>query len=323
MTEPSKITFRVFRKEPDSDSHRIDTYEVDMVEGMSVLDALTLIKDWQDTSLSYRSSCRSAICGSCAMTINGHAKLACRTQVKDEVAKWGEVRVEPLGNFPVLKDLVFDLNPYWKQVNSVTPWLEDRPDGKEGESAPLTEKGMEQFKGVEDCILCGACYGQCTAYEADNRFIGPAALAKGYRFTVDPRDGKGLERLMEGLQDEKGIWSCARCYFCSQVCPKDVQPAKAIGRLQEMASKEGTVNTEGTRYAKAIKNDIEKIGRINETTLPLRVAKINPDTIISMVPMGITLLLKRKLPSPLMRSLKGIADVKSIFRRIRERGEEK
>lgn len=324
MAPSSKVTFKVFRKEPDSDSHRIDTYEVEMVDGMSVLDALTLIKDWQDTSLSYRSSCRSAICGSCAMTINGHAKLACRTQVKDEVAKWGEVRVEPLGNFPVLKDLVFDLNPFWKQVNSVSPWLEDRSSDNDGDTpAVLTEKGMEQFKGVEDCILCGACYGQCTAFEADDRFIGPAALAKGYRFTVDPRDGKGHERLNEGLQAEKGIWSCARCYFCSQVCPKDVQPAKAIGRLQEMASKEGTVNTEGTRYARAIKHDIEKVGRINEALLPLKVTRPNPDTIARMVPMGISLLLKRKLPSPLMRSLKGIEDVKNIFRRLRDLGEER
>lgn len=315
----SKVIFRVFRREPDSDTHRFDTYQVEMVDGMSVLDGLTLIKDWQDTSLAYRSSCRSAICGSCAMTINGHAKLACRTQVKDEIEKWGEVCVAPLGNFPVLKDLVFDTGPFWKQVNAVSPWQEDRSlDGSGASPATLTEKDMERFKGVEDCILCGACYGQCTAYEADNRFTGPAALAKGYRFAVDPRDGKGHERLDNGLQAEKGIWSCARCYFCSQVCPKDVQPARAIGQLQEMSTKEGKGNTEGSRYSRAIKHDIEKSGRINETTLPLRVTRLDPDKIVRMVPLGISLLLKRKLPNPFLRPLKGIEDLKNIFKRLKE-----
>lgn len=315
----SKVKFTVSRKEPAGDQQRDVTYEVDLVEGMTVLDGLTQIKDWQDNTLSYRSSCRSAICGSCAVQINGHSKLACKTQVSKELEKCDEIRVAPLGNFPVLKDLVADLEPFWKQVKSVTPWLVEKD---EDDAAPLTEKQMERFKGVEDCILCGACYGQCTSYSVEKNFIGPAALAKGYRFTVDPKDAIGHERLDKGLQADKGIWSCARCYFCSEVCPKDVQPARAIGRLQQLAVDEGRGDSEGTRYARALKHDIASIGRINEATLPLRVSNFNPLKIKEMIPLGISLLLKGKMPSPLPRRIKGIHDIRNIFKRLRDsRGE--
>jgi len=156
-------------------------YSVEMPDNATVLDTLIEVREYHDGTLSLRCSCRSAICGSCAMRINGRARLACKTQVSSVADEGEEITVEPAGNMPVIKDLVVDMAPFWNKVRAVKPWLQ--PAGPEPEREYIVpNEAMYALNEVMNCIMCGACVSDCTVLEVDKSFLGPAALAKAWRF---------------------------------------------------------------------------------------------------------------------------------------------
>jgi len=201
-----------------------------------VLDGLNHVKDRLDGTLSYRSSCRMGICGSCGMTVNGEPKLACATFL-DEYAP-GPVRVEPLRNFPVIRDLVVDLGDFMQKLVRVKPWIVrsvERPLA-DGEFLQSPEE-MDEYKQFSMCINCMLCYAACPIYGLDPKFIGPAAIALAQRYNLDSRDEGASERL-EVLSEHEGIWGCTFVGECTKVCPKNVNPAGAIQRYKLNAALE-------------------------------------------------------------------------------------
>ena len=185
-----QVTFRVRRFDPDTHPAvpRYQEYTLEMTESNTVLDGLIRIREEMDGTLGLRCSCRSAICGSCAMRINGQAGLACNTLMIHALPKdGGPIVVEPAGNLEVQKDLIVDFAPFWSKVRAVQPWLQ--PEGPEPETEYIAPaEDMQHLTGVMACIMCGACVSDCTVLNVDDNFLGPAALAKSYRFVRDPRD---------------------------------------------------------------------------------------------------------------------------------------
>ncbi len=288
----------------------LQCYNVDLPRNATILEALIKIKEEQDGTLTFRRSCRSAICGSCAVTVNGVAVLACATQL--ESVRWGEkdITVEPLGNLPVIKDLVVNFEPFWREVEKVMPWLE--PKEPEGEKENIvSQEDAHKLDEVANCIMCGCCFGDCTIRETDDNFMGPAALAKGWRFVADVRDSLRKERL-ELLSEDYNMWDCTRCNLCIDRCPKEVRPLDQIIRLREEAVKEGITDNKGVRHIMAFVSDIRSSGKLNETTMPLKTVGILRT--LGMIPMALRMQLKGKVPFPIQKDIEGIEDVEKIYK---------
>jgi succinate dehydrogenase / fumarate reductase iron-sulfur subunit len=240
-----KLKVRRFNPESGGDSY-FQTYAIEVPDYATILDSLIQVREEVDGSLALRCSCRSAICGSCAMRVDGQARLACKTKVRDLAPEGQEVVVEPLGNMAILKDLVTDMQPFWDKVQAITPWLQ--PSGPEPEHEYIVpNEVMLDVAGAMSCIMCGACASDCTVLEVDQKFLGPAALAKAYRFVGDPRDGADGDRLAV-LSEYGGVWDCTRCNFCVEVCPKGVAPMERILNLRRKAIEGGQVETLGARH---------------------------------------------------------------------------
>lgn len=311
-----RLTFTLSRFNPETDVHSHDEdYRLEISRGMTVLDALIRIQHELDGSLALRYSCRSAICGSCAMDINGTEKLACRTSVRKEWARHGGIVVAPLKNLPVLKDLVVDMSPFWSKVRDVTPWLSAPPRREEASAGHMTLlPGSYHFHNVDACIMCGACVAACNSYEISRGFLGPAALAKADRFMADPREPPLAKqaRLAE-LEKEDGIWDCTRCNFCVQVCPKDVKPMEAIIRLRRAAIDAGLTATGGARHVTGFAEIVEQEGRLNEAVMPLKIVGLHPWRLFRVLPLGIRMWLKGKVPNPFGRPMPGLSQIRAIF----------
>jgi fumarate reductase iron-sulfur subunit len=190
-----------------------------------VLDALNHIKDNLDRTLSYRWSCHMAICGSCGMMINGEPKLSCNTFLRDYYP--GKVRVEPLTNFPIERDLVIVMDDFLDKLESVKPYLIEAEDGAADEAHLQTPAQLEVFKQYAMCVNCLLCYAACPQYALSPDFVGPAALALAHRYNLDSRDAGRSER-QEVAASDHGVWDCTFVGACSEVCPKNVDPAAAI-----------------------------------------------------------------------------------------------
>ncbi len=317
-----RLTFTVHRFNPEIDGHGLEAdYRIEVSRGMTVLDGLIQIKNQEDGSLAFRYSCRSAICGSCAMEINGAEKLACRTSVRKELERHGRIEIGPLKNLPVIKDLVVDMSPFWTKVGDVTPWLATSPATDVPASTQMTLlPGSYQFHNVDACIMCGACVAACTSHEVSPGFLGPAALAKADRFMADPRESEAAKRtrLIE-LEKPNGIWDCTRCNYCVEVCPKDVKPMEAIIRLRRAAIRTGLVSTGGARHVTGFAELIEQEGRLNETRMPLKVIGFDVRSAWRVFPLALKMLVKGKLPNPFGGAIPGISHVRSIFATFRSR----
>jgi len=230
-----RITLQVARYRPEEQSApTFQEYEVPVQKDWVILDALNHVKDRIDGSLSFRWSCRMGVCGSCGMTVNGVPKLTCATFLTDYAP--GPVRVEPLRNFPVIRDLIVDLGDFMRKLVSVKPWLvrkEEKPIS-EGEYRQSPAE-LDAYKQFSMCINCMLCYSACPIYGLDPKFVGPAALALAQRYNLDSRDQGGPER-MEELSTHEGVWGCTFVGECTKVCPKNVDPAGAIQRYKLSAS---------------------------------------------------------------------------------------
>jgi len=317
-----RITLEVKKFNPETDAHPYSKdYRINVHRGMTVLDALIRLKQETDGTLTFRCSCRSAICGSCSMVINGQEKLACKTQINEEWERYNSLKVGPMKNMPVLKDLAVDMQPFWGKVQEITPWLENpstsTPEHQKKELVILP-KEMNQFHNVESCIMCGACVSACTSLEVSDGFLGPAALAKAYRFMADPREEKKEERL-EYLMENDGIWDCVRCNFCVEVCPKDVQPMEAIIRMRQRAISNGQTHHLGAKHITAFSQIIRQEGRLNETLMPLKMLLNKPAQLIRIIPLALKMLIRGKSPSPFKKPIRGILKIREFFKMREER----
>jgi succinate dehydrogenase / fumarate reductase iron-sulfur subunit len=226
-------TFKIYRFDPESgENPRIDTFEVDPKScGPMVLDALIAIKGTYDSSLAFRRSCREGICGSCAMNINGVNTLACTTSFGN---LGREVRIYPLPHMPVVKDLVPDLTTFYAQYASVKPWLQTRTPPPPDRERLQSKEDQEKIDRPAACILCACCSTACPSYWWNSdRFLGPAALLAAYRWIIDSRDEATGERL-DALEDPFRLYRCHTIMNCTDVCPKDLNPAKAIAEIKKM-----------------------------------------------------------------------------------------
>ncbi|MEZ5098742.1 MAG: succinate dehydrogenase/fumarate reductase iron-sulfur subunit [Thermoleophilia bacterium] len=292
-----KVELKIWRYDPKSGQRVLKDYEVDASEEATLLDCLDLVKDKVDGTLSYRKSCRMMICGSCGMRVDGAAVLACKTRIHD-VVKDGHVPViSPMGNLPVIKDLVVDMSPFWTKITSMEPWLQpgyDEPEPGSKENIVAAE-AMETVFKESLCIMCGCCVSDCNSMESDPEFLGPAALAKGMRFVGDPRDRRTVERL-EAYSGQHGIWDCTRCYFCQERCPKGVDPRDAIAKLGAEAMKHGIDRDMGARHAKWFVQSAKTTGWLRETELVPKTQGIAKS--LKEVKFAMTLAKHGKVPPP-------------------------
>ena len=285
------FTLQVRRYQPESgEGPYWQRYDVDLDPTLSVLDGLLQVRDRQDGTLVVRCSCRAAICGSCGVKVNGESTLACKTRLSDaheyanrrnkpasnRTAPGREaeeavrpILVEPMGNMPVIKDLVTDMeSTHWTKIRRVTPWLLPEGDPPEREYVVPPESMIDVTQSMA-CIQCGACVSACLSMEADPEFIGPAALAKAYRFVGDPRDAQHEERLYDLAQDPHGIYDCTHCFSCIDACPKGVAPMDQIMRLRRRAADEHEIDdvNNGRRHEVAFTRIIRDKGTLDESLL--------------------------------------------------------
>jgi succinate dehydrogenase / fumarate reductase iron-sulfur subunit len=297
----AEYTIKVRRFQPESgEGPYWEEFTVDLEPSLSVLDGLLQAKDKEDGSLAVRCSCRAAICGSCGMKVNGQSTLGCKTQIGEaqeqankmlaatgvtaaqadspirgegEYAVAGvpsdsPIVIEPMGNMPVVKDLITDMeSTHWAKIRRVTPWL--LPHGEPPEREYIVDpESMIDITQSMACIQCGACVSSCLSMEADPGFIGPAALAKAYRFVGDPRDAETQERLHDLAEDPHGIYDCTHCFSCIDACPKGVAPMDQIMRLRRKAGEDGIEDpNSGLVHEIAFVKIIERKGTLDESLL--------------------------------------------------------
>jgi succinate dehydrogenase / fumarate reductase iron-sulfur subunit len=367
-------TLKVRRYQPESGEGAYwEEFDVDLDPSLSVLDGILQAKDRDDGSLAVRCSCRAAICGSCGMKVNGSSTLACKTQLGEaheaanrrdgEVATNGSgaapprgadeeytperplgtnpIVVEPMGNMPVIKDLVVDMeSTHWEKIRRVTPWLLPHGEPPEREYVVDPESMIDVTQAMA-CIQCGACVSSCLSMEADPDFIGPAALAKAYRFVGDPRDAETKERLHDLAHDPHGIYDCTHCFSCIDACPKGVAPMDQIMRLRRRAGEEGVDDdpNNGHNHMHAFTKIIEKKGTLDESLLlqesyaPGVKGKLKPTKgaikgLLGSIPTGLRALRSGKVRT-LGQMVPGVHhklpdqnDVKAIYEHAEEHSEE-
>src|SRR3989304_8749379 len=304
----------------------LQAYDIDVKKGMTVLDAMLQIKDTQDGTLSFRCSCRSAICGSCAMNVNGFPKLACKTQLIPEYKKRKSIVIEPLSNYGVIKDRVVDFNSFWGKLNKVEPWLNQHAAhlNREGQGEGANKKVQKMNKGAvlkidnsSKCISCGCCNAACNSLEIDKYFIGPAALAKAWRFVGDVRESQKTQRLMK-LSGEHGMWDCVRCIHCTEYCPKGVAPLQAIERLRAEAIFEGVTDNDGARHVESMVDSVKRVGRLDEAAMTFKTLGFLRS--LGMIPFGIKMEMHGKMPMPLIfPQIEKIEEVRKIYEEIEKK----
>ena len=261
-----KVELKIWRYDASTGERALRPYEVDVSDEATLLDTLDAVKDKVDGTLAYRKSCRMMICGSCGMRVDGGAVLACKTRITDIAADGHVPVISAMGNLPIVKDLVVDMDPFWQKMRAIQPYLSPRLDRATETENIVPQERMEAIHKESLCINCGCCVSECNSMESDPDFLGPAALAKGFRFVGDARDGATIERL-ERYSEEHGIWDCTRCYFCNERCPKGVDPRDAIAKLGAEAMKAGIDRDMGARHAKWFVTSAKTTGWLRETEL--------------------------------------------------------
>jgi succinate dehydrogenase / fumarate reductase iron-sulfur subunit len=312
------VALKIWRYDPESGERVLREYEVDAPEWACLLDVLDLIKDKDDGTLAYRKSCRMMICGSCGMRMDGRAVLACKERMKP-IADAGHVPViSPMGNLPVLKDLVVDMAPFWNKVRSVKPWLDPGYDEAAEKERIVSQQQVNAIHKEALCIMCGCCVSECNSMESDPEFLGPAALAKGFRFVGDVRDQGEIGRLND-LNQEHGIWDCTRCYFCNERCPKGVDPRDAIAKLGAESVKQGIDHDMGAKHAKWFVRSAMTTGWLREEELiPKTQGYIST---IKQVKFALGLMKHGKArPVPVPHVAERVGEARALYNLVKEQG---
>jgi len=224
------LTLRIRRFHREKDSPQwIETFQVEIRKGMNLLEALIKIQDEQDGTLAFCYSCRGAVCGSCAIRVNGRVVLACRTHVEDLLEK--TVLIEPLPYFRVIRDLIVDMSAFFKNYCRIEPYFFGKSVASDSEYL-MREDQRKEIDPYIQCILCGICFGVCPAFKRNSQFLGPAMLAKAYRFLTDPRDIRG-KKILGQVNHQEGVWGCNTVFQCVKACPKEVPPTYAIVKMRK------------------------------------------------------------------------------------------
>ncbi|SEQ42240.1 succinate dehydrogenase/fumarate reductase iron-sulfur subunit [Natrinema salaciae] len=238
--EGETVHIKVFRYDPEVEGKqepRFDDFHVPFKKGMTVLDAVMYARDEYDSSLTFRHSCRQAVCGSDAFFVNGRQRLGCKTQISELQQP---VRIEPLPHQEVVKDLVVDMDHFYDQMHTVEPYFqdEDTPDVSDLEEQRQSPENREKIKMSSRCIWCGACMSSCNIAAGDNEYLGPAAINKAYKFAMDDREDEQIkEHRLRILEQEHGVWRCQTQFSCTEVCPKDIPLTEHIQELKREAVK--------------------------------------------------------------------------------------
>ncbi len=310
----AEIKLDVFRYDEGVDAvpHR-DLVTVDLPETTTVLDALEAAKAQVDGSISFRRSCRSAICGSCAMNINGVTALACKTPCNTVTNENGAISVDPMPNFQPMKDLVVHMDPFWDKYTRLKPYLQpaDR-DADHDRERRVSPEDMKKLVAVANCIMCATCYALCPVVSVDPAFAGPAAIAYAYRFIEDVRDGRRDQRIAQISEDY--LWLCAHCYACSY-CPKHVDPHDRIVDVKRAAIKDRVMmNERGPRHALVVSKTIKQTGMLAETEVILgTVGRFNIVGLLKTAPLGLRMAAKGKMPPPFVKPIPKVDEVRTIF----------
>jgi succinate dehydrogenase / fumarate reductase iron-sulfur subunit len=226
--------FEIYRYDPDTGANpRLDVFWVDTAQcGPMVLDALIRIKNETDSTLTFRRSCREGVCGSCAMNVDGQNTLACTRALGD--CATDTVRIYPLPHQTVIKDLVPDQTRFFAQYASIKPWLQTESPTPPDRERRQSREERARLDGLYECILCACCATACPSYWWNGeRYLGPASLLQAYRWIADSRDEQTGERL-DALEDPFKLYRCHTIMNCVQVCPKNLNPAKAIGEIKAL-----------------------------------------------------------------------------------------
>jgi succinate dehydrogenase / fumarate reductase iron-sulfur subunit len=272
MADVKEFTLRLRRYDPESgEAAYWDEHTIELEPHRSVLEGILQAKNRFDGSIGIRCSCKAAICGSCGVRVNGQPGLACHTHLDKALAssRDGVIEVEPMGNMPVIKDLIVDMDAvHWKKIRRVTPWLINKEPIPEREYIVPRESMVDVTQSMA-CIQCGACVSDCLSMEVDPLFVGPAASAKAYRFVGDPRDAEQAERLKDLAEDPHGIYDCTHCFKCIDACPKGVAPMSQIMRLRRRAGADYGINdrNNGHRHEEAFVTLVKGYGLLHEAEL--------------------------------------------------------
>jgi succinate dehydrogenase / fumarate reductase, iron-sulfur subunit len=314
-----KVALKIQRYDPVEGRRKLVDYEVDAPDWVTLLDVLDLVKDKVDGTLAYRKSCRMMICGSCGMRMDGAAVLACKTRMYDIVQAGHVPVISPMGNLPVVKDLVVDMEPFWGKIRAVTPYLDPGYTDPGEKEYVVSQQEMDVIKKEALCIMCGCCVSECNSMEADPDFLGPAALAKGMRFVGDARDQANVERL-QSYSEEHGIWDCTRCYFCNERCPKGVDPRDAIAKLGAEAIKEGIDSDMGAKHAKWFVTSAKTTGWLRETELVPKTQGVA--RALKEVKFAMGLLKHGKVPPPVPPHVaKHVDEARALYDLVKHEGE--
>lgn len=320
-----EVTFRVMRGTRINGQllQKTQEYAVKYDASTTVLSGLEQIKADQDGTLTFRRSCRASICGSCGMFIANRSRLACKTKIMDlvegnaskNIAPVADavIEISPQKNLPVQKDLVVDIDEFYRKVKAIDPFIKEGAE----EEKNVGKDSYAQVNLVSNCIMCGSCVSDCTAMVENPEYLGPAALAKAYRFVADPREGEKKKRLKK-LSQKNGVWDCTRCGMCIDACPKDVAPMEAIVKLRSLAMQAGIKGNAGARHAQVFKADIANWGVLNEAFMLLKTKGIVGT--LGQISNALNLVKKGKIPEPFPYSHKveGLDEIKAIYKELEE-----
>ncbi|MEC4893302.1 MAG: succinate dehydrogenase/fumarate reductase iron-sulfur subunit [Oscillatoria sp. PMC 1051.18] len=321
-----EVKFKVIRQKQKM-APFVESYTLDVETGKTILECLNQIKWELDGSLTFRKNCRNTICGSCGMKINGRSALACKENVGSELARMGktsteeipEITVAPLGNMPVIKDLVVDMSGFWDNLEQVEPYVSTR-----GRVIPEREflqspEEREILDRMGNCIMCGACYSECNARAVNPDFVGPHALAKAQRMVVDSRDTEIEPRLEKYNEGTQGVWGCTRCYFCNAVCPMEVAPMDRIGKIkQQILDRKNAQTSRSIRHRKVLIDLVKQGGWIDERKFGVMVVGNyfrDLQGLLSLAPLGLRMLAKGKFPL-FFEPSEGTEEVRSLIERV-------
>lgn len=306
----------------------VQTYDLDVAPSTTILDCLNQIKWEQDGSLAFRKNCRNTICGSCSMRINGRSALACKENVGSELARLqaaGQapavptITVAPMGNMPVIKDLVVDMTSFWQNLQAVEPYVSTEARRIPEREFLQTPEERDRLNQTGNCILCGACYSECNAREVDPSFVGPHALAKAYRMVADTRDDQTEARLEQYDEGTQGVWGCTRCFYCNSVCPMDVAPLDQITKIKhEILERHDAQASRAIRHRKVMVNLVKQGGWIDERKFGLQVVGNSfrdVQGLLSLGPLGLRMLANGKFPLTFEPSA-GTAEVRSLIEAV-------
>lgn len=330
-----EVRFNIVRQHQNT-SPKVQTYTLEVEPGNTILECLNRIKWEQDGSLAFRKNCRNTICGSCAMRINGRSALACKENIRNEVARLQkiadnnsahtasesipEITISPMGNMPVIKDLVVDMSSFWQNLQAVEPYVSTEARQIPEREFLQTPTERAQLNQTGNCILCGACYSECNAREVNPDFVGPHALAKAYRMVADSRDHQAEKRLETYNSDTSGVWGCTRCYYCNSVCPMEVAPMDQIGKIkQEILDRKDQEASRSIRHRKVLIDLVMDGGWIDERKFGIQVVGNyfrDVQGLFSLGPLGLRMLARGKFPFTFEPS-QGTETVRSLIESVK------